>query len=134
MTSVYGSTSGSDERESRSLMAGLMPFNLSAEAVALRKEDPYTSGDRNSRTLAKAVDFRVVLSVLRPHAELDEQAGGARASIHVLEGEAVLRVQDEQAELSPWHMAVVDAGRPWTLRAASDCVVLLTLTWPGDSS
>lgn len=130
MSNPFGSTTGSDERAGRALMEDLMSFDLATEAAGLREEEQYTSGDRNSRTLAKDVDFRVLLSVLRPGAELDEQDGDARASIHVLEGRAVLRVQDEQADLKAWQVAVVDAGHPWTLRASSDCTVLLTLAWP----
>jgi quercetin dioxygenase-like cupin family protein len=132
MSNPFGSTTGTDERAGRALMEGLMSFDLGAEATALREEEQFTSGDRNSRTLAKDVDFRVLLSVLRPGAELDEQDGDARASIQVLEGRAVLRVQDEQAELKAWQMAVVDAGQPWNLRATSDCTLLLTLAWPTD--
>ena len=132
MTNPYGITTGSDEREGRPLMEGLMPFDLRDEAAALRREEPFLDGDRNSRTLAKDVDFRVLLTVMRPGAELDEQDGDARASIQVLEGGAVLRVQGDEARLGPWHVAVVDAGRPWTLRATAVCTVLLTLAWPTD--
>lgn len=109
-----------------------MPFDLREEAAALRREEPFVDGDRNSRTLAKDVDFRVLLTVLRPGAELDEQDGDARASIQVLEGRAALRIRSEEAHLGPSQMAVVDAGRPWTLRASSDCTLLLTLAWPSD--
>jgi len=131
---AYGSTTGTEEREGRPLMSGLLAFDLSAEAAALRDEEPYRDGDRNSRMLAKDVDFRVLLTVLRPDAELDEQNGDARASLQLLEGRALLSVQDEQTELGSWQMAVVDAGRPWTLRASADCTVLLTLAWPREKS
>ena len=130
MSNPYGSTTGTTGREGRPLMQDLMSFDLAAEAATLREEEEFTRGDRNSRTLAKDADFRVLLSVLRPGAELDEQDGDARASIQVLDGRAVLRLQDEQAELKAWQMAVVDAGQPWTLRASSECTVLLTLAWP----
>lgn len=130
MTSPYGSTSGSDEREGRPLMASLLSFDLSAEAATLRGEEPFVNGDRNSLTLAKDVDFRVLLAVLRTNAVIDEQGGDARASIQVLEGRAALHIGGERTELGARQMAVVDAGRPWTLRASADCTVLLTLAWP----
>jgi hypothetical protein len=31
-------------------------------------------------------------------------------------------------------VAVIDAGRPWQLRAASDCALLLTLAWPREKT
>src|SRR3954447_26290078 len=83
-TGSYGSTSGTDSRGSRPLIEDLMVFSLPAEIDALREEDQYKNGDRNSATLAKEVDFRVLLTVLRPDATLDEQDGDARASVHLL--------------------------------------------------
>ena len=130
MSGAYGSTSGTDERESRPVMEPLMHFVLGEEVERLRAEEAWRDGDRNSRTLAKDVDFRALLTVLRPGATLDEQHGDARASIQLLEGGATLRVVDESIELVRGQLAVIDAGRPWTLEASSDAAVLLTLAWP----
>lgn len=131
----YGSTSGTDSRGSRPLIGELMVFSLSAEKDALRNEDPYRNGDRNSATLAKEVDFRVLLTVLRPSATLDEHDGDARASLQVLEGTASVSVGDEaEAELQAGDIAVVDAGQSWLFRATSECAVLLTLAWPREKA
>jgi quercetin dioxygenase-like cupin family protein len=127
---AYGTTSGSQVRESRPLMERLMVFSLSDEIEALRAESQWEENDRSSRTLAKDVDFRALLSVLHTGATLDEADGDARASLQVLEGTALLDVDGEQTELAQGHLAVVDSGHPWTLRATSDCAVLLTLSWP----
>jgi quercetin dioxygenase-like cupin family protein len=134
MTSAYGSTSGTESRDARPLMEGLMIFGLRGEIEALRAEQPYQDGDRNAATLAKEVDFRVLLSVLRAGATIDEQDGDARASIHVLEGRASLRMEGEASDLEASDIAVVDAGRPWFLTAGSDCAVLLTLAWPREKA
>src|SRR3954471_5715720 len=119
----YGSTSGTDTRGARPLIENLMVFSLGAEIEALRNEEPYRNGDRNSATLAKEVDFRVLLSVLRSGATLDEQDGDARTSIQVLDGSANLSVvgDGEEAEMTDHDIAVVDAGQSWLLRATSDC-------------
>jgi len=131
---AYGATSGTDQRDSRSLMEGLMVFSLRLEIDMLRNEDQYRNGDRSSLTLAKEIDFRALLSVMRPGATLDEQDGDARASIHVIEGGVTLVVGGESAELGEGQLAVVDAGRPWTITAATDCAVLLTLAWPREKA
>ncbi len=68
-------TSGSDERESRPLMDRLLVFSLAEEIQALRQEPQWAENEVNSRTLAKADDFRTVLSVLHTDAAIDEQAG-----------------------------------------------------------
>jgi quercetin dioxygenase-like cupin family protein len=134
MTSAYGTTSGTDSRGARPLMEGLMVFGLADEIRALRGESPYADGDRNSVTLAKEVDFRVLLSALRSGATLDEEDGDARASLQLIEGSATLRAGDEDVELAAGDIAVVDAGRPWFLTATSDCALLLTLAWPREKA
>lgn len=135
MTSgTYGTTSGTGTRDARPLMADMMVFSLQAEIDALREERPYAEGDRNSATLAKEVDFRVMLTVLRAQATLDEEDGDARASIHLIDGTAVLTVEGVDAELSAMDVAVIDAGKPWALRATSSCALLLTLAWPREKT
>lgn len=127
---AYGETSGTTVRESRTLMEQLLVFSLPEEIAALRDECRASGTDRASRTLAKDVDFRALLSVLDAGATLDQHHGDARASIQLLDGSALLDVDGQQTELSAGRLAVVDSGYPWTLRATSNCAVLLTLAWP----
>ena len=128
--SAYGNTSGSDVRESRELMSSLMTFSLPEEIEALRAEPEWESNEKNSRTLAKEVDFRALLTVLHTGATLEEQDGEARASLQVLDGEAEIEVEGQVVRLAPGFMAVVNSGQSWRFRAVSDCAVLLTLAWP----
>src|SRR6266571_4225513 len=99
--SAYGSTTGTREREPHRLMEPLMAF-----------------------TLANEVDFRLLLSVLRAGARLDEQDGDARASLEVVDGTAQLALDGRIVELEAGQVAVLDAGRAWTLMAVSDAAVL----------
>ena len=130
----YGSTSGTNTRGSRPLIEDVMVFSLGAEIDALREESPYRNGDRNSATLAKEVDFRVLLSVLRSGAALDEDDGDARASIQLLDGSATISVEGTDNDLSRDDVVVIDAGRPWLFRATSECALLLTLAWPREKT
>ena len=129
-TGAYGTTTGTNERESRPLMDSLLVFNIAHEIASLRSETEWTENDKTSRTLAKDVDFRVLLSVLHTGAAIDEQDGDARASIHLVEGSAELDVAGQKTALEQGQLAVVNAGQAWVLRATSDCAVLLTLAWP----
>ena len=131
---MYGETSGSDSREARALMERVLTFSLRNEIEALRSEEQWLDGDRNSRTLAKEVDFRVLLSVLHDEATLDEQDGDARVSIQLLEGRGRLAVEGQSIDMSAGGLAVVDAGQRWDLRAVGDCAVLLTLAWPREKA
>lgn len=127
---AYGNTTGTSERDSRPLMDQLMVFSLAEEIASLRSEVQWEDNERNSRTLAKDVDFRALLSVLHADATLDENDGDARASLQILDGSARLEVDGEAADLKTGELAVVDSGHPWTLHATTDCAVLLTLSWP----
>lgn len=127
---AYGSTSGTRERESRSLMERLMVFSLSEEIESLRSETEWVDNEKNSRTLAKGVDFRLLLTVMHTGAAIEEKDGEARVSLQLLDGNADLNVEGEVARLIPGQVAVIDSGRPWTLHATSDCAFLLTLAWP----
>lgn len=132
--SAYGRTSGTDERAARPMMERLMVCSLADELAQLRDEEPWRTGDRNSRTLAKEVDFRVVLSLLRDGATLREEDGGARASLHVLDGHATLTLDNDQAELAAGDIAVVNEGQAWQLRADGECALLMTLAWPREKA
>jgi quercetin dioxygenase-like cupin family protein len=131
---AYGRTSGTGLRGSRPLMERLMVFSLNDELVRMREEEPWQQGDRNSLTLAKDVDFRVMLTALRDGATLDEGDGDARVSLQVLEGRALVNLDGEEAELAAAEIAVVDAGQSWSLRAVGECALLLTLAWPREKA
>jgi hypothetical protein len=130
----YGSPGGSDTRSARTMIAPLMQFSLEVEADSLRLEPEYREGDRNSRTLAKETDLRVLLTVLRSGAALDEQDGDARTTVQVIDGMAALEIDGDEAHLEPAEIAVVDRGQPWLLRAESDCALLLTIAWPPEKA
>ena len=127
---AYGATSGSDERESRPLMEPLIVVSLPEEVRALRAEPQWAENHKNARTLAKDVDFRALLSVLGAGEYLEEFNGEARASLQVVDGSIRLDVDGQQTDLTAGQIAVIDSGRPWTVVAATDCAILLTLAWP----
>ncbi|HUP83910.1 MAG TPA: hypothetical protein VM284_06955 [Candidatus Limnocylindria bacterium] len=130
----YGSPGGSDTREARTMIEPLMRFSLESEADSLRLEPEYRDGDRNSRTLAKETDLRVLLTVLREGAALDKQDGDARTTVQVLDGTATLEIDNAEAHLQPAEVAVVDQGQPWSIRADSDCALLLTIAFPPEKA
>ena len=130
----YGSPGGSDTRGPRTMIEPLMRFSLEVEADSLRLEPEYREGDRNSRTLAKETDLRVMLTVLREGAALDEQNGDARTTVQVIDGTATLKIDSAEAHLEPAEVAVVNRGQPWIIRADSDCALLLTIAWPPEKA
>jgi quercetin dioxygenase-like cupin family protein len=127
-------TSGSEEREPRELRAALVVVGLAAELERLRGEAAYRDGDRNSVTLAKESDLRVLLAALRPGARIGEDDAHGRLSVLVLEGAALVSRDGEPFELLSGELAVLDAGLPWWVEAREETAVLLTMTWPEERS
>ena len=126
-------TSGTDEREPRTLMQAVETFDLAAEVERLTSE-PEWSRDRNAVTLAKATNFRVVLVALRGGAEIGEDEAHGPISVQVLHGGAVVRRSGQDTELGSGRLAALDAGGAWAVSAREDSVVLLTLAWPEERS
>lgn len=131
---AYGPTHGTDERVARPLMAGLLAYSLPAEIARLRSEEEYRDNGANSVTLAKSVDFRVLLSALSDGQSLHQEDGDARASVQLLEGRAALHVDSDAAHLQAGDLATLDAGHGWRLTADGECAVLLTLAWPREKA
>lgn len=129
-TPQHDETSGTAVRGPRPLMERMMVFNLGDELARLKEEPIWMDGDRNSLTLAKEEDFRVLLTALKPGAAVNEKDGDGRLTVHLLEGQVTLRLGQESAELSGGEVAAIDAGTPWNIEARSEAALLLTMTWP----
>ena len=129
-TQAPDQTTGTDVRGARPLMERLMVFALDEEVSRLREEPAWREGDRNSMTLAKEADFRVLLTLLREGATLDERRVEGRFSVQILAGRAELRLGDEAAELAAGELATVSPGFAWALEAREETALLTTLAWP----
>ena len=129
-------TSGSDTREARVVGGDLQIADLAQEIERLRSEPEASQRDRNSVLLYKDEELRVLLTVLRQGAQLDEQRADGRFSLHVLEGAVQVDTQGGGAPLVQGQIAAAELTGPWTVTARQDSVLLLTLAWkvePADS-
>jgi quercetin dioxygenase-like cupin family protein len=127
-------TSGTDTREPRTVSAGLSVHRIREEVERLSREPEWSEGDRDSLTLAKAPDVRLVLSVLRPGARLgDEEAHGSLA-VQALAGAIVVSRGEERVELKAGELAVLQEGATWSIEARQQSALLLTMAWPEERS
>jgi len=107
----------------------VLQFDLGEEAARLRQEDSWTRGTgRSSRTLAKHPDFRVVLTLLKAGAQVDEHKTNLRISIQVVSGAIRLNLPDRNVELRAGQLLVLDAGVPHRVAALEESAFLLTLS------
>jgi quercetin dioxygenase-like cupin family protein len=107
----------------------MLTFDLNAEIKRLREENAWQGG-RDSKTLVKNQDFRIVLTVLKVNALLHEHKATGRISIQVLSGHIQMHVQDKVFDLPAGHLLALDRAVPHDVKALEDSAFLLTIAWP----
>jgi quercetin dioxygenase-like cupin family protein len=112
------------------LTAPVMNFNLSKEIAQLHQEEPWLRTGRNSKTLVKQPDFRIVLIALKKGGRVDEHKADARISIHTLSGHVKLQLPDEFVDLPAGHLLALDRVIEHDLEALEESAILLTISWP----
>jgi quercetin dioxygenase-like cupin family protein len=107
----------------------MLRFDLNAEIKRLREENAWQGG-RDSKTLVKNEDFRIVLTVLKADALLHEHKATGRISVQVLSGHIQMHVQDKVFDLPAGHLLALDRAVPHDVKALEDSAFLLTIAWP----
>lgn len=127
-------TSGTETREPRPMGAELMAHGLQQELDRLTREPAWREGDRDSLTLFKGPDLRVVVTLLRSGARIgDDQAHGSM-SIQVLSGSLAIARDRDALEVGTGELVAVEAGGGWSVEAREESAVLLTMAWPEERS
>jgi quercetin dioxygenase-like cupin family protein len=107
----------------------MLTIDLNGEIKRLREENSWQGG-RDSKTLVKNEDFRIVLTVLKANALLHEHKATGRISVQVLSGHIQMHVQDKVFELPAGHLLALDRAVPHDVKALEDSAFLLTIAWP----
>jgi quercetin dioxygenase-like cupin family protein len=107
-----------------------LEFDLTAEMKHLRDETTWNTG-RNSRTIVKYDDFRVVLMALQANMRVSEHKTDGRISIHMLSGHVRLNALGRTFDLRPGSLVALDQGSAHDLEAMEESAFLLTIAWPG---
>ena len=121
--------SGTPERLVAPMAGPVLDFNLSDELALLHRESEWESFGRNSKTLVKQPDLRVVLSALRRDVHIAEHTTRARICVQTLSGHIRMRAGDKVFDLPQGHMLALDWGMPRDIEALEDSAFLMTLTW-----
>jgi quercetin dioxygenase-like cupin family protein len=112
------------------LTAPLMDFNLPEEISELHAEEAWGRTGRNSKTLVKQPDFRIVLIALQKGEHIEEHKADARISIQMLSGHVKLQLPEQPVDLPAGHMLVLDRALEHDLEALEESAILLTISWP----
>ncbi len=110
----------------------MLRFDLKAEIERLRGENAWQGG-RNSKTLVKHADFRIVLTVLQSEARLHEHKAAGRISVQVVAGHIRMHVGGKIFDLPAGHLLALERALPHDVEALEDSAFLLTICWPEEA-
>lgn len=128
MSDELRKTDSTAVRAAGPLESPLLSFNLEAEINRLRGEEGWQAG-RDSKTLVKHPDFRVVLTVLKSGARLHNHRAPGSISIHVLSGRIRMQIEDKVIELPASALLALERAMPHDVEALEDSAFLLTIAW-----
>lgn len=110
----------------------VLTFDLNGEIERLRNEDTWQGG-RNSKTLVKNPDFRIVLTVLQANARLHEHKTAGRVSVQTVAGHIRIHVEDNVIDLPAGHLLALDRALLHDVQALEESAFLLTICWPEET-
>ena len=114
-------------------MAGpFLEFDLDREIQQLHQEDTWSTG-RNSKTLVKYADFRVVLMALKAGRRIEEHRAEGRISFQTIAGHVSMRASGRTFDLPAGRLLALDCAAVHDVEALEDSAVLLTIAWPEET-
>ena len=112
------------------LASPFLEFDLAAEVEQLHREETWKRG-RNTRTLMKYDDLRVVLTALQSGTCVPLHKTDSRVSVHMLSGHIRLSAFGRTFDMLPGSLLALDPEAPHDIEALVDSAYLLTIAWPG---
>jgi len=106
-----------------------LTFDLAQQIRDLRQESYWQSG-RNSKTLVKYDDFRIVLTALQAKTTIHEHHAAGRISVQTVEGHLRMHAGGKEFDLPAGRVLVLDRAMPHDVVAVEDSAFLLTIAWP----
>jgi quercetin dioxygenase-like cupin family protein len=106
-----------------------LTVDLAQQIRELRQECYWQSG-RNSKTLAKYSDFRIVLTALQAKTTIHEHHSAGRISVQTIEGHLRMHADGREFDLPAGRILVLDRALPHDVVAIEDSAFLLTIAWP----
>jgi len=112
----------------RQLDASLVTMDLNSFIEQVRNESTWKESDRNSITIFKSDNMRIVLIGLHEGAELKTHTANGMISLQVLEGHISFTAAPDTIELQQGQMLALHKKIPHSVIALKETFFLLTLT------
>ena len=119
-----------DARPDRPAVGPLLYFNMQEHVGRLKKEQAWLSGNRNAITLVKELSLRVVLTIMKKGAKLEEHQASGALTFQVLSGMLRFRAAGSALETAPGTLVVLEAAIPHDVEALEESAFLLTIVPP----
>ena len=111
----------------RLLDASLFRMDLNQFADQIKNEAGWKTGDKNSITVYKSENLRIVLIGLHKEAELKKHTAIGTISVQVLEGKIRFSTEEESVELTKGEMIALHKQIPHQVQAIEESIFLLTV-------
>jgi quercetin dioxygenase-like cupin family protein len=111
----------------RTIDASLITMDLERSIAQLRSEPSWKDSDRNSITLYKSDELRIVLLGLHQDAELKTHTAKGTINVQVLEGHIKFTTEKESRELEKGQMLTLKKLIPHNVLALKESFFLLTI-------
>jgi quercetin dioxygenase-like cupin family protein len=108
---------------------GISSFDLARELTLARQHRPWQSG-LCSKLLLKTNDLRLLLIAMETGARMKEHHADGTVSIHALEGELCIHVQEQAHDLHAGQILTLAPGIKHDVEAREESAFLLTISWP----
>lgn len=106
-----------------------LSYNLQQQIEELRRESYWQSG-RNSKTIVKYGDFRIVLTAVQKNTVIREHHSDGRISVQTVTGHLRMHAAGKEFDLPAGNLLVLDRGMRHDVEALEDSAFLLTIAWP----
>lgn len=114
-------------RSERIIDASLVTIDIPLFIKKIKSEKLWKKNDRNSMTIFKTNDMRIVLIALHKNAEIFTHTAKGLISVQVLKGELKFKTNEQSAKLKKGHLLTLKGGIPHGIKASKMTVFLLTL-------
>lgn len=109
--------------------SSVLEFDVNEYIERLTHEQNWQAG-RNSQTIVKYPDFRIVLTVLHAGSHLHEHHAAGPISVHTVRGHIRMHADGRVIELPAGHVIALDRAVLHDVEAVEDSAFLLTIAWP----
>lgn len=107
----------------------VLEFSIEEHIKKLKLERNWQAG-RNSETIVKYPDFRVILTVLRAGSRLSEHHADGPISVHVVQGHIQMDANGRAVDLPAGSVLALGRAVLHDVEAKEDSAFLLTIAWP----